>query len=186
MIIYDERYNEIVNPDLDSGYLETKIEQCYHYWIEDVPAEYEESVIREYENGGKDVELRIIKQAQGHWETLNSQGIKIPYDGDYLDDWKDVSPMNDTWTYQIYHTYTVEELAEIKEQERLAAEEQAKLEAQQEFLDKAPNRVTALELGVDDNYEATAELGVEVANQGITLDDIMNAIAELGTIVEGA
>lgn len=45
-------------------------------------------------------------------------------------------------------------------------------------------RTRAIESGVNDAYEATAELGVDVANNEEMLDVIMEAIAELGVAVE--
>lgn len=80
-----------------------------------------------------------------------------------------------------WHQYTPEELAQRAEAEK--REEQQK--ADREFLDEAPERLTDLEWGVDDSYDAIAELGGAVGEVEVTLDDVMDAIAELGQIVEG-
>lgn len=68
-----------------------------------------------------------------------------------------------------WHEYTEEELAEQAENERL--------EKEQERLKETPQMVNNLN-------EAVAELGVDVANHEITLDDIMLAVAELGVAIE--
>lgn len=80
-----------------------------------------------------------------------------------------------------WHEYTPEEIAEREESEK--REQQAA--ADREFLDTAPERINGLETGVDDSYDAIAELGIAVGDVEVTLDDVMDAIAELGQIVEG-
>lgn len=72
-----------------------------------------------------------------------------------------------------YHVYTDYEL------QRMAEEE-----AYQKAHPSPEVKIEALESGVDDSYDAIADLGVEVADHSVTLDDIMNAIAELGVELE--
>lgn len=74
---------------------------------------------------------------------------------------------------QRYHVYTDYEL------QRMAEEEE-----HQRAHPSSDTRINALETGVDDSYDAIADLGVEVADHSMTLDDIMNAIAELGVELE--
>lgn len=79
-----------------------------------------------------------------------------------------------------WHQYTPEELAELEESEKREQQDAA----DREFLNTAPERINGLETGVDDSYDAIAELGIAVGDVEVTLDDVMDAIAELGQIVE--
>lgn len=162
MIIYDEKQNIIENPNLDLGYI---LEECipvWHIWIGD---DWGETVDKD----GKPVpygEVTIPIKSEENPDGINPEEFdnRIP----------------DHWLYGIYIPYTQEELEKQAEEKKLIELTQKA----QEWLPYAPEKVEALEFGVDDNYEATAELGVAVADHDVTLDDIMEAIAELGVELE--
>ena len=162
MIIYDKNGAVVENPDLSKGHIVEKAIPVWHIWTGD-----------------------------GWGNTVDEDGnvvpygeITIPIKSEENPDGTDPSEFDnrvpDWWQYGIYIPYTEEELENIHKEEELSDLTQKA----RDWLPYAPAQVEALELGVDDNYEATAELGVAVADHDITLDDIMEAIAELGVELE--
>lgn len=155
MLVYNESGDIINHPDLQAGHIEDKCIPVWHVW-----------------DGSK-------------WtETVDADGEAVPYGEvtlppEIAEDYQD-GRVPDHWAYGIYVPYTSKELAE-----REAAIKRAEAEQRAyEWLPSAPAQVGAVESGVDDAYGAIAELGVDVADHSVTLDDIMEAIAELGMIVE--
>ena len=59
MKILDAQGNEILNPDLEKGHLESDKLTIHHDAIAAVAEQSHNEVIKEYENGGKDVEKVI-------------------------------------------------------------------------------------------------------------------------------
>jgi hypothetical protein len=59
MKILDQQGNEILNPDLIKGHLESDKLTIHHNAVAEVPEQSHTEVIKEYENGGKDVEKVI-------------------------------------------------------------------------------------------------------------------------------
>lgn len=186
MTTFDSNWNVIETPDYELGYVEQRELPVVHEYVIDEPEISHEEVVAEYpETGGKDVQIVIDREEKGHWETKDEEGnIVNHFDGMITEGFPKDELIPDIWYYDLYIPYTPEELAEMEEQRKQAEAEQEKYDQQQEWLEKAPERVDAIESGVNDAYEATAELGVEVADHAVTLDDIMNAVAELGVELE--
>lgn len=155
MLVYNESGEVITNPDLQTGRIEEKCITVWHIW-----------------DGSE-------------WtETVDADGETVPYGEVMLPpeiakDYPD-GRVPDHWAYGVYVPYTSKELAEREAAQRRAEAEQRAYE----WLPSAQAQVSAVESGMDDAYGAIAELGVDVADHAVTLDDIMEAIAELGTIVE--
>lgn len=85
----DEQNNEIFDPDLTKGYLtEEQILVDYHPAVEAVEEVGHYEVVREYPNGGKDVEWMVDTPGVAAQEAWNE------YE-----------------TVQMFHPYTAEELA---------------------------------------------------------------------------
>ena len=183
MIIYDNQWNAIENPDLEAGKIENKYRPVIHKWIIDVEEVAKEVVVAEYPNGGKDVEYVVEVPEEGHWETYLEDGTPINFDGNIPDDLPHEQPVSDYENYGLYIRYTKEELDKIVKAKQ-EAEQQAKKRAEQaKFLDSAPSRVNVAESNINDAQDALAELGTLVANNATTLEDVLNAVAELGVIV---
>ena len=101
MRILDENGNEITNPDLDLGHLEQEeIVTQHHDAIPANPGSFHYKVIREYPNGGKDVEQV--------WDVEPTEAV---------------AAWDETEIIQRYILYTQEELGEIAARKR--AEEEA-------------------------------------------------------------
>ena len=111
MKILDQQGNEILNPDLTKGHLELDKLTIHHDAVTAVAEQSHIEVIKEYENGGKDVE-----------KVVDVPGV---LGCDAYDEYEDI---------QRYILYTADELAEIEKQkntptllERISALEQMQL-----------------------------------------------------------
>ena len=108
MKILDAQGNEILNPDLTKGHLESDKLTIHHDAVTAVAEQSHIEVVKEYQNGGKDVKKVI--------DTPEVLGC------DAYDEYEDI---------QRYIPYTAAELAEIEKQkntptipDRLAAVEE--------------------------------------------------------------
>lgn len=113
MKIFDINGNMIEDPDLNLGYLvhsQRPIVHRYHVTQEEV-GHYE--VIKEYPNGGKDVEWIVDIQEEGSWITYDKDNNEIETDLTIPDDAPHEIDIDDTETILIYVLYTEEELAEM-------------------------------------------------------------------------
>ncbi len=176
MKILDIDGNEIEKPDLQKGMLSYEQKTVVHTWIVDVEEESHEEVVAEYPNGGKDVEIVVDVEEQGHWETRDEEGSVIDFDGFIPDDMPHEITVKDVWTFQRYRVYTDEELAEIAKRKEDAEAAAAKAAEREEFLEGAPDRMDNAEIGM-------GELGVVAANGSASIGDLMVAVAELGALV---
>lgn len=183
MVIYDNKWNVIENPDLEAGKVENKYRPVTHKWVVDVEEITKEVVVAEYPNGGKDIEYVVEVPEEGHWETYLEDGTKINFDGKIADDLPHEQPVSDYEKYGLYIQYTKEELDKIAKAKEEAKEQAKKRDEQTKFLDSAPSRVNVAENNINDAQDALAELGMLVANNATTLEDVLNAVAELGVIV---
>lgn len=105
MRILDENNNEIQNPDLEKGDLSTEtIVIAHHDAVEAKAGKSHVEVVREYDNGGKDV-ITV-------WDEEPVQA-KDAYD--------------ETEAIQRYHAYTDEQLAERKKAKEESEDRKAKL-----------------------------------------------------------
>lgn len=122
MIIYNEDGVKIDERDANTelGYLTQESKQVKHEWIVDSEEEGEWETIAEYpETGGKDVEWKVTKPEEGHWKTTElDSDVEVPdFDGTIADDYPHDVATPDTFFYQVYHSYTEEELQERRRQE---------------------------------------------------------------------
>nr|DAH32143.1 MAG TPA: hypothetical protein [Caudoviricetes sp.] len=107
MRILDVNDKEVTNPDLEKGYLTTEtIVIAHHDAVEAKAGKSHVEVVREYDNGGKDV-ITV-------WDEKPVQA-KEAYD--------------ETEEIQRYHAYTENELAERKKAKEESENRQKKLES---------------------------------------------------------
>ena len=109
MEIYNENMEPIKNPDLSLGYLKDSVRTEHHPAVEGVQERWHYEVVREYPNGGRDVE-----------KVIDVPGVEAK------EAWDEEIPI------QIYVPYTQEELDKIEEEKNKPTQEQriAALEAQ--------------------------------------------------------
>lgn len=88
MEIYNENMEMIENPDLSLGYLKDSTRTEHHEAVEGVQEKWHYEVIREYPNGGKDIQKVIdVKgvQAKAAWDEEIPIQIYIPYTQEELE-----------------------------------------------------------------------------------------------------
>ena len=88
MEIYNQNMERIENPDLSLGYLKPSTRTEHHEAVEGVQEKWHYEVVKEYPNGGKDVQ-KIIDvpgvEAKEAWEEEIPIQIYIPYTQEELD-----------------------------------------------------------------------------------------------------
>ena len=88
MEIYNENMELIENPDLSLGYLKSSTRTEHHPAVEGVQEKWHSEVVKEYPNGGKEVEKVIDVPgvaAQEAWDEEIPIQIYIPYTQEELD-----------------------------------------------------------------------------------------------------
>lgn len=86
--IYNENMELIENPDLSLGYLKQSTRTVHHEAVEGVEERWHYETIREYPNGGRDIEKVIDVAgvpAQEAWDEEIPIQIYIPYTQEELD-----------------------------------------------------------------------------------------------------
>ena len=86
--IYNENMERIENPDLSIGYLKPSTRTEHHAAVEGVEEVWHYETVREYPNGGRDVEKVIDvpgMEAQDAWDEEIPIQIYIPYTQEQLD-----------------------------------------------------------------------------------------------------
>lgn len=86
--IYNQNMERIENPDLAFGYLTPSTIMVHHEAVEGVEEVWHYETIREYQNGGKDVQKVIDVpgvQAQEAWDEEIPIQIYVPYTQEELD-----------------------------------------------------------------------------------------------------
>ena len=108
MEIYNQNMERIENPDLSLGYLKASTRTVHHEAVEGVQEKWHYEVVKEYPNGGKEVQ-----------KVIDVPGVPAQ------DAWNEEIPI------QIYVPYTQEELEAMEEErnkptmeDRLAALEE--------------------------------------------------------------
>lgn len=159
MRILDEKDNEIQTYDLDKGYVvEEEINSTFHEAQEEVAEKSHYNVIKEYPNGGKDVE-KVIDQEY------------VPAHEAYYD----------KETILRYHSYSKEELERIEERNK-ELKRQYLIPTNSDLSDSAVD----LGQGVSDNEDALAELGDyasqledRIKSQDYTIAELVDRIKAL-------
>lgn len=101
MEIYNENMERIENPDLTQGHLKDSVRTVHHDAVAGVEEIWHYETIREYPNGGRDVE-----------RVVDVPGVKA------RDAWDEVIPI------QIYVRYTQEELEAMEAERNKPTQEQ--------------------------------------------------------------
>ena len=99
--IYNENMERIENPNLSIGYLKNSTRTVHHEAVQAVEEVWHYETVREYPNGGRDVE-----------KVIDVQGVEAK------DAWDEEIPI------QIYVPYTQEELDRIEEEKNKPTQEE--------------------------------------------------------------
>ncbi len=135
MKVIDTNGNPMESPDLSLGWLEDTTRTVHHDAVAGVEEVSHYETIAEYPNGGKDVE-----------RVVDVPGVEAK------EAWDEEEQV------QVYHLYTIEDLAaqaEAKKKAEEAATAEAKKKAE---LEAVPGRIDALEAASDDMILMMADL----------------------------
>ena len=128
MIVYDESGERLDSYDPDAGRVRIEEKDVLHRWVVDSEEAGEYVTVAEYpETGGKDVEWRVTRPEEGHWETVDAESGEVvaDYGGVVHEDLPHDVGTPDIWEYGVYVPYTEEELAQME-----AARQEAEAEAE--------------------------------------------------------
>ncbi len=114
MKIFDENNNIIENPDLTKGYLVEKHRDILHKYKITQEEQGHFETLKEYPNGGKDVQWIVDVNEEGIWVTYDAEGNRIETDAIVPDDAPHEIEISDIETFYNYVLYTEEELSEIE------------------------------------------------------------------------
>lgn len=166
---FDEQWNMVDDPDTSKGEItyESVAVECRYVIDQEERGHYE--VIREYPNGGKDVEWNVDTPEIGGWRYYRngSEWAECPIAAP--DDWPHENVVNTYVSVARWREYTVDELAEIAKNK---AEAEKKL---QEAKDKADM--------IDALPDAVADLSEQVSSNVTSNADLADALADLSMIV---
>ena len=184
MTVYDESWNPVEDPDPALGRIETRARRLLMRYEEESPGRCREEVVAEYpETGGRDVRIVWDEPPRGRWRAFGADdGLPADLDVPADEGWPLDAEVTLDVPCDVFVPYTEEEAAEVA---RLLAEqaERDALEAErEEWLAAAPAML-------DDGQQAVAELGVIADGTAVTLEEVLDAVAELGSLVaamEGA
>jgi len=136
--------------DLSVGKLVDKITSITCTWVIDTEQVSHYEVIREYPNGGKDIELVIDTEEQGHWVIETENG----YETDYaVGDNVKCATFTDVWEYQEYIQYTEDELNEIAEANSQREIDELKIEQRRLFDENLPAAIADIDEAICALYE---------------------------------
>lgn len=115
MKIFDEQGNIIENPDLEKGYLAYSTRPSIHRYkiTQEEVGHYK--TIKEYPNGGKDVEWVVDIPEEGCWIAYDINGNEIECDFEVPADAPHEIDVKGVETIAEYVLYTEEELAQRAE-----------------------------------------------------------------------
>lgn len=116
MKIFDEKMKEIFNPDLENGKLVAESREVFHRYKVTQEEKGHYKTIREYPNGGKDVDWVVDTPEEGHWVSYDAYGNEVATDIVIPDDAPHELEIPDIEEFYRYLKLTAEELAERAEQ----------------------------------------------------------------------
>lgn len=167
--IFDSDWNQLTEPDWALGYAEQKTLTLGASYVTETEGEGHYETVKEYPNGGKDVEWV--------WDTTPVGAWHFTRDGDEWADcpvppekwWSKEQTYEQPFGYRLYTPYTEEELQERAEQEAAALAQAEEAQAQAEMVQALP--------------DAVAELSELAADNTTNVEDIADALAELSALV---
>lgn len=147
MKIFDIEENIVENPDLEIGYIQEEWRPIICRWkiLQKEIGYYE--TIKEYSNGGKEVEWVVQSPEKGEWIFYDAQNneidtnIEVPIDTPHDMDYETFELINR------YILYTEEELEEEKKKRQEQAEKNDEIEKIKIELSKITNALDTL-LGI--------------------------------------
>lgn len=169
MVAFDELWNKVENPDEAKGKIWSDSVEVECRYVVDQEEQGHFETVREYPNGGKDVEWNVDTQEVGGWRYYRNGKEWSECPTAVPDDWPHEKVVKMTVGVLRWRKYTEEELAEIAKKK---AEADKKL---QDAIDKA-------EL-IDSLPDAVADLSEQVSSNAFNNVELADALADLSAVV---
>ena len=169
---FDEQWNMVDDPDTSKGEIryESVDVECRYVVDQEESGHYE--VIREYPNGGKDVEWKVDTPEAGGWRYYRNgeEWSECPMEAP--DDWPHENTVNTYINVARWREYTHEELAEIAKKKAEAEKELQDARDKAGMIDALPDAVADLSEQVSSNATSNAELADALADLSIVVSNI--------------
>lgn len=169
MTTYTDTWKEVA--DTSNGKVESMAVNLIAAYTITEEGEGDYVTIKEYDNGGKDVEFRWTKEPVGEWRFFTEDGKAWdnPPKPD-IEEWWSTDNSYETYaSWNLYTPYAEEELAQIKAEEEQRVKEEAEAQAIAEEQAALP--------------DAMAELSELAATNQLSIEELSDAIAELSQLV---
>lgn len=175
MAVFDESWNKVDNPDEAKGKIWSESVEVECRYVVDQEERGHFETVREYPNGGKDVEWKVDTPEVGGWryyrngEEWSECPMVVP------DDWPHENVVNTYVNVERWREYTKEELAEIAKKNAEAEKKLHEANDKADMIDALPDAVADLSEQVSSNANSNAELADALADLSAVVSDIVQA-----------
>lgn len=166
---FDEQWNMVEDPDTSKGEIRYESVEVECRYVVDQEERGHFETVREYPNGGKDVEWKVDTPEVGGWRYYRNGAEWAECPITAPDDWPHENTVETYVNVARWREYTPEELAEIAKKK---AEAEKKL---QDAKDKADM--------IDALPDAVADLSEQVSSNATSNADLADALADLSMVV---
>lgn len=168
MVVFDEHWNMVEDPDTSKGEIRYESVEVECRYVVDQEERGHFETVREYPNGGKDVEWKVDTPEVGGWRFYREGYEWSECPMTVPDDWAH-DDIKTHVSVARWREYTAEELDAIAKKN---AESEKKLH---EAKDKADM--------IDALPDAVADLSEQVSTNATDSSDLADAVAELSVLV---
>lgn len=172
VVAFDEQWNTINDPDMDKGKITYESVAVECRYVVDLEEQGHYEVIREYPNGGKDVEWKVDTPEVGGWryyrngEEWGECPMVVP------DDWPHENTVNTYINVARWREYTPEELADVEKAKAAAEKELQDAKDKADMISELPDAVADLSEQVSSNATSNAELADALADLSAVVSNL--------------
>lgn len=169
MAVFDESWNKVDNPDEAKGKIWSESVEVECRYVVDQEERGHFETVREYPNGGKDMEWKVDTPEVGGWryyrdgEEWSECPMVVP------DDWPHENVVKTTVGVGRWREYTAEELEAIAKAKAFREKEMQEAKDKADMIDALP--------------DAVADLSEQVSSNATSNADIADALADLSMVV---
>lgn len=172
---FDEHWNMVDDPDTSKGEIKHESVEVECRYVVDQKERGHFETVREYPNGGKDVEWKVDEPEVGGWryyrngEEWSECPMAVP------DDWPHEKVVNTTVGVARWREYTAEELEAIAKNNAEAEKKLQEAKDKADMIDALPDAVADLSEQVSSNATSNAELADAIADLSIVVSNLAGA-----------
>lgn len=175
MTVFDESWNKVENPDEAKGKIWSESVEVECRYVVDQEERGHFETVREYPNGGKDVEWKVDTPEAGGWryyrngEEWSECPMAVP------DDWPHENVVVTTVGVGRWREYTSEELEAIAKNNAEAEKKLQESKDKADMIDALPDAVADLSEQVSSNATSNAELADALADLSMVVSNLAGA-----------